>query len=463
MDVDLTTPMEMEIDLAEKVAARAINGPRYTSYPPATRFGAIEEPQVLQALAQLGERQTPVSLYAHLPFCSSLCWYCGCNVVVSRDRKKATPYVDTLATEAVMLAKALGKIPPITELCLGGGSPNFLAPPDLKRLLSALERYLPMLPDARRSVELDPRDSTVEQLQVFRDHGFRSLSVGVQDFHPAVQEAIHRHQSAEQTASLIAAARELGWNDINIDIVYGLPRQTEETFCDTIDRIIELAPDRVSLFGYAHLPERRPHQLLVEKAGRVLDLYERASLLIAANKRFAAAGYLSIGLDHFAKPNSDLARASTEGRLTRNFQGYVPRRADAILGIGATAISTTEELIWQNGDLVEWQRAIESGRFGHARGVHLIYEDRLRRDVIMELMCTGGLDYVAMGKRHHLDFAEHFAKELTQLDTMDELVAVDRQAGALRTTEIGRMLVRNVAMVFDRYLAQSPLPFSSTI
>ncbi|HRC54404.1 MAG TPA: oxygen-independent coproporphyrinogen III oxidase [Kofleriaceae bacterium] len=453
----------MELDLAERVAARAINGPRYTSYPPATRFAEIKDAQVQGALAALGANATPTSLYVHLPFCSSLCWYCGCNVVISRDRKKATPYIDTLATEAVMLAKALGKVPPITELCLGGGSPNFLSPADLQRLLSALERYLPLEPDARRSVELDPRDSTVEQLQVFREHGFQSLSVGVQDFHPAVQEAIHRHQSAEQTAQLIAAARERGWTDINIDIVYGLPRQTEETFCDTIDRIIELAPERVALFGYAHLPDRRPHQLLVEKAGRILDLYERATLLIAANKRFAAAGYVAIGLDHFAKPDSELARASAERRLTRSFQGYAPRRADAILGIGATAISTTEELIWQNGDLVEWQRAIESGHFGQARGVHLIYEDRLRRDVIMELMCTGELDYQAMGKRHHLDFPQHFAKELTQLDTMDELVTVDRAAGALRTTEIGRLLVRNVAMVFDRYLAQSPLPFSSTI
>ncbi len=453
----------MEIDLAERVAARAINGPRYTSYPPATRFGAIDESLVQQALARIGEQQTPTSLYVHLPFCGSLCWYCGCNVVVSRDRKKATPYVDTLATEAVMLARALRKIPPITELCLGGGSPNFLAPADLQRLLSALERYLPMSADARRSVELDPRDSSVEQLQVFRDHGFHSLSVGVQDFNPAVQEAIHRHQSAEQTANLIAAARERGWNDINVDIVYGLPRQTEETFGDTIDRVIELEPDRVALFGYAHLPERRPHQLLVEKAGRVLDLYERATLLIAANRRFAAAGYVAIGLDHFAKPDSELARAAAEHRLTRNFQGYVPRRADAVLGIGATAISTTEELIWQNGDLAEWQRAIESGRFGHARGVHLIYEDRLRRDVIMELMCTGELDYGALGKRHHLDFSQHFAKELEQLDGMAELVAVDRPAGQLRTTEIGRLLVRNVAMVFDRYIGQSPLPFSSTI
>lgn len=453
----------METDLAEQVAARAIQGPRYTSYPPATRFGTIEDEDVQRALASLGSAQTPTSLYVHLPFCSSLCWYCGCNVVVSRDRKKATPYIDTLATEAVMLAKALGKVPPLTELCLGGGSPNFLSPSDMQHLLGALERYLPLAPGARRSVELDPRDSTVEQLEVLRDHGFRSLSVGVQDFHPAVQEAIHRHQSAEQTAKLIAAARERGWNDINVDIVYGLPRQTEETFLDTIESVLALEPDRVALFGYAHLPERRPHQLLVEKAGRVLDLYERASLLIAANRRFAQAGYVAIGLDHFAKPDSELAQASAERRLARNFQGYVPRRADAVLGIGATAISTTEELIWQNGDLVEWQRAIESGKLGSARGVHLIYEDRLRRDVIMELMCTGGLDYAAMGKQHRLDFAAHFSKELAKLDGMDELVEVDREAQKLRTTEIGRLLVRNVAMVFDHYAAKSPLPFSSTI
>jgi oxygen-independent coproporphyrinogen III oxidase len=453
----------MEIDLAERVATRAISGPRYTSYPPATRFGAIEESQVVRALAQIGERQTTTSLYAHLPFCSSLCWYCGCNVVVTRDRRRAAPYIDTLATEAVMLAKALGKVPPITELSLGGGSPNFLAPADIQRLLTSLERYLPLTADARRSVELDPRDSSVEQLQAFRDHGFRSLSVGVQDFAPAVQEAIHRVQSAEQTAGLIQAARELGWLDINVDIVYGLPRQTLETFGATIEQVIALAPDRIALFGYAHLPERRPHQLLVEKAGRVLDLYERATLLIDANRRLAAAGYIAIGMDHFAKPESELARAAAEQRLSRNFQGYVARRADVTLGIGATAISTTDELLWQNADLNDWQRAIEAGRFGHAKGVPLIYEDRLRRDVIMELMCTGGLDYLAMGIRHRVDFLSHFARELESLRAMGELVEVDADTGKLRTTEIGRLLVRNVAMVFDGYAGKAQLPFSSTI
>jgi oxygen-independent coproporphyrinogen III oxidase len=285
----------------------------------------------------------------------------------------------------------------------------------------------------------------------------------VQDFDPAVQEAIHRIQSVAQTAELIQAARDRGWNDINLDIVYCLPRQTIETFATTIDKVIELAPDRVALFGYAHLPERRPHQLLVERAGRVLDLYERATLLIDANRRLIAAGYIAIGLDHFAKPGSDLANAAAEHRLSRNFQGYVSRRADVTLGLGATAISTTDDLIWQNCDLVEWQRAIEGGHFGHARGVPLLHEDRLRRDIIMELMCTGGLDYRALAEQRHLDFDNHFEPELQRLGTMGELVEIDRAAGALRTTEIGRLLVRNVAMVFDSYIAQSPLPFSSTI
>ncbi|MEZ4361537.1 MAG: oxygen-independent coproporphyrinogen III oxidase [Kofleriaceae bacterium] len=453
----------MDLDLAERVATRAISGPRYTSYPPATRFATIDGAQVANALAQIGERQTPTSLYIHLPFCSSLCWYCGCNVVVSRDRQRATPYVDMIATEAVLLANALGKVPPITELCLGGGSPNFLAPPDLQRLLTAIERYLPLTPDARRSIELDPRDANVLQLDVLAQHGFQSLSVGVQDFNPDVQNAINRHQSFEQTSELISAARARGWNDINIDVVYGLPRQTVETFGDTIDQIIALAPDRIALFGYAHLPDRRPHQLLVERAGRVLDLYERASLVLEANRRLAEAGYLAIGLDHFARPGSDLARAAADHRLARNFQGYVARRSEVVLGIGATAISTTDDLIWQNADLTEWRKAISDGHFGFARGVPLVEEDRLRRDVIMELMCNSELDYRSLGERYQVDFAAHFATELQRLETMDELVKVDRDAATLRTTDIGRLLVRNVAMVFDCYAPQSPLPFSSTI
>lgn len=453
----------MDLDLAERVAARAITGPRYTSYPPATRFGELEPAQVERALAQVGERGAPISLYVHLPFCRELCWYCGCNVVVSRDRRRAAPYVDTLATEAVLLARALGTPPPVAELCLGGGSPNFLEPADLQRLLAALERYLPLTADARRSVELDPRDASVAQLDVLRDHGFRSLSVGVQDFHPAVQDVIHRHQSFEQTAGLLRAARARGWNDLNVDMVYGLPRQTMETFESTLDRVIELAPDRIALFGYAHLPDRRPHQLLVTRLHRLPDLYERATLLIAANRRLHAAGYLAIGLDHFARPSSELARAAAERRLSRNFQGYVARRADVTLGLGTTAISTTDELIWQNDELPQWQRAIDARRLAPARGAPLIYEDRLRRDVIMELMCNGDLDYRALGARFHLDFSSHFARELATLQGMPELVELDRQRGTLRTTEMGRLLVRNVAMVFDRYAAGAPLPFSSTI
>lgn len=453
----------MDPDLAARVAARAITGPRYTSYPPATRFGELAPHQVHEALAQVGSRGAPISLYVHLPFCRELCWYCGCNVVISRDRRRAAPYVDTLATEAVLLARALGTPPPVAELCLGGGSPNFLAPAELGRLLTALERYLPLAADARRSVELDPRDASVEQLDLLGAHGFRSLSVGVQDFHPAVQDVIHRHQSAEQTAELIAAARARGWDDVNVDMVYGLPRQTVETFQATLDRVIELRPDRIALFGYAHLPDRRPHQLLVVRNHRLPDLYERASLLIEANRRLRAAGYLAIGLDHFARPSSELARAAAERRLGRNFQGYVARRAEVTLGLGTTAISTTDTLIWQNAELAEWTRGISEGHLAPARGVPLIYEDRLRRDVIMELMCNGELDYRAVGARFHLDFASHFAAELAALQDMTELVELDREHGTLRTTEMGRLLVRNVAMVFDRYAARSPLPFSSTI
>ena len=449
---------------ADEIARHALTGPRYTSYPPATEFSTAVGPEIAAAeLERLGARQAEISLYVHLPFCRSLCWYCGCNVVATRDRARATAYVETLLTELAMIARPLAGAP-ITEIALGGGSPNFLLIPDLRRLTAAMRRYLTVAPEARLSVELDPRDTTVEQLDAFAQAGFTSMSVGVQDFAVEVQDAIHRHQSVEMTRDLLDAARARGLDDINVDIVYGLPRQTQDSFAHTIDSIVALGPDRIALFGYAHLPEKRPHQALVERAGKPLGLEARAELVVDATARLRAAGYVPIGLDHFARPGSPLERAAAEGRLTRNFQGYVVRRADAVVGIGATAISDSGGAFWQGaGDLARWSRALAVGKLPVERGVELDADDRLRREVITRLMCDGAADLIAIGTAHGVDARAYFADEITRLADQGELCAVDDDL-RISTTPLGKVLVRNVAMTFDRYLRNRPAGgFSTTV
>lgn len=447
----------------ERLADLSTRGPRYTSYPPATEMRQLDDAAVRPELARLAASPAPISLYAHIPFCRSLCAYCGCNVIPTRDRSRAAPYVDTLVTELALLASALGPGYPVAEVALGGGSPNFLPAHTIDALSTALRRYFAILPDARLSVELDPRTTTTSELGAFAAAGFRAASVGVQDFASAVQDAIRRHQSVAQTRWLIDAARAAGFTDVNIDIVYGLPHQTEETFVRTLDEVIALAPDRIALFGYAHLPDKLPHQRIVERSGRVLDRYERATLLLLGIQRLTGAGYIHLGLDHFARPGSSLARAAAERRMTRTFQGYVEHRADAILGVGTSAISSTPGLLWQShSDLADWRAAVESGRLPVARGVALDGDDRVRRDAITQLMCDGELDLSTLGEAHHIDARAYFARELADLADLEELAHYEPDTQRIETTPLGRLLVRNVCMVFDRY-HHAAGQFSSTI
>jgi oxygen-independent coproporphyrinogen-3 oxidase len=440
-----------DLDPAACLAEYASRGPRYTSYPPATEFGPVSAERVTRELANIGERHEPVSLYVHVPFCKSLCWYCGCNVIATRNEDRGVAYVDQLATEMALLARPL-RGAPVTELALGGGSPNFLTPRLLRTLFAALDGYFAIAPDARRSIELDPRTTTSAQVDVLAQAKFHSLSMGVQDFSPAVQDAIHRHQTTRQTRWLVDRARGAGFDDINVDIVYGLPLQTETSFAATLAQVIELAPDRVALFGYAHLPSKLPHQALVERAGRVLDRYERATLLLLGIEKLTAAGYLHLGLDHFARPGSRLARAAAEHRMIRTFQGYAEHRADTILGLGVSAISSTPRMHWQShAELPAWERAIDQQVLPVARGFELDDDDRVRRAVIGRLMCDGEVDLGRIGGEHGLDAPAYFARELAALGALGALATYDRGAQTVRTTELGRLLVRNICMVFDRY------------
>jgi oxygen-independent coproporphyrinogen-3 oxidase len=438
-------------DTAACLAEWSSRGPRYTSYPPATSFGLIDEERVRTELTEIASRGEPVSLYVHVPFCKSLCWYCGCNVVPTRDESRGVHYVDDLATEMALVGGLVARAP-VTEIALGGGSPNFLAPRTLRILLAALERYFAVAPDARRSVELDPRSTTASQIELLADFGFSALSVGVQDFAGAVQDAIHRHQSAVQTRWLVDRARGAGFDDINVDIVYGLPRQTEESFRQTLDSVIALRPDRIALFGYAHLPSRLPHQALVERAGRILDRYERATLLLMAIERFTAVGYQHLGLDHFARPGSRLARAAAEHRMVRTFQGYTEHRADSIIGLGTSAISSTPRMHWQNApELATWRDALCSKRLPVVRGFVLDNDDRARAVLIERLMCDGSVDLARLGREHGIDTETYFARELANLEGLQPLATYDVTSKSIQTTNLGRLLVRNVCMLFDRY------------
>lgn len=442
-------------EMAAQIAQQASRGPRYTSYPPATEMRALHAAAVEHELAEIGAAGDAISLYVHVPFCRSLCWYCGCNVIPTRDTERGVAYVEDVGVELARLAQSLGRRMPVAELALGGGSPNFLSPPALERLFALIDQHFALAPDARRSIELDPRTTTSAQLDVLAAAGFRSMSMGVQDFSEAVQDAIHRHQTPLQTRWLVDRARAVGFDDINIDVVYGLPLQTPESFTRTLQAVIDLAPDRIALFGYAHLPERIPHQRLVERAGRILDSNERANLLLDAIAQLTGAGYLHLGLDHFAKPGSPLARAAANHRMVRSFQGYAERRADAILGVGVSSISSTPGLFWQNhAELAPWQAALAEQALPIARGVVLDADDQLRRDVISALMCYGEADLCAIGDAHGIAAASYFAPELTELDvhgSLRELAVYDRQRQVITTTPTGRLLVRNVCMVFDRY------------
>jgi len=440
-----------DVDTAACLAEHASRGPRYTSYPPATEFGPVSRDRVKRELTTIGERQEPVSLYVHVPFCKSLCWYCGCNVIATRSEERGVAYADQLATEMTLLAAPLAGAP-VTEIAIGGGSPNFLAPRTLRTLFAALDRYFNVTPDARRSIELDPRTTTSAQVELLADAQFRSLSMGVQDFSEQVQDAIHRHQTTMQTRWLVDRARAAGFDDINVDIVYGLPLQTEASFATTLASVIELAPDRIALFGYAHLPSKLPHQRLVERAGRVLDRYERATLLLLGIEKLTGAGYIHLGLDHFARPGSRLARAAAERRMIRSFQGYAEHRADAILGLGVSAISSTPRMHWQNHvELPAWEADITQREVPVERGYLLDDDDRLRRAVISTLMCDGEVDLAKLGTAHGVDGPTYFARELASLGEHRELASYDAAAQTVRTTELGRLLVRNVCMVFDRY------------
>ena len=434
-----------------------VAGPRYTSYPTADRFvEAFGEADYLQALEQrrdgLTAKAYPLSLYVHIPFCESLCYYCACNKIITKHHERGEAYLRYLEREVDLNIAHLGQGQMVSQLHLGGGSPTFLSDAELAQLMSMLRRNFQFTPGGEYSVEIDPRTVTRERLAALADQGFNRLSFGVQDFEPAVQKAVHRIQPAEQVFDLVAASRELGFESVNVDLIYGLPMQTPETFERTLGQVVKLRPDRIALYAYAHLPERFKPQRRIHTQ----DLPPAASKLVmlsSAMHVLMEAGYVYVGMDHFALPTDALAVAKRQGRLHRNFQGYSTQPDCDLIALGVSSIGRVGPTFSQNvKTLDEYYDLLNQGRLPVARGMALTRDDLLRRTVIMALMCQGSVLFESIDLSHLVDFKQYFAPELATLATMQEQGLLTMDDSGIYVTELGWFFVRGVAMVFDKYL-----------
>jgi oxygen-independent coproporphyrinogen-3 oxidase len=433
-------------------------GPRYTSYPTADRFaegfGAaqLEAALALRRTAADAGEHAPLSLYVHIPFCESVCYYCACNKVITRHHSRAQEYLLALDAEIDLVVDTIGPQREISQLHLGGGSPTFLSDAEIAHLMAGLRRSFHFAADAEVSIEVDPRTVTGARLEHLRAQGFNRLSFGVQDFDAQVQQAVHRVQSYESVRELIAAARRLGFESINADLIYGLPRQTPESFARTIAQVNELRPDRIALYAYAHLPERFKPQRRIA-AAELPDGAARVAMLGAAMGAFMARGYDYIGMDHFALPEDALAVAKRAGRLQRNFQGYSTRPDCDLVGLGVSAIGRIGDSYYQNAKtLPEYYESLAAHRLPVVRGLVLDRDDRVRRELIMALMCHGRIDFADVRGRLGIEMRRDFAAELARLQPfVDDGLATLDEAG-VTVTHTGWYLVRAIAMVFDKYL-----------
>lgn len=439
--------------IAELLARLDRPGPRYTSYPTAVEFHegftADDYAVRLAEADRLGD--APLSLYVHLPFCRERCLFCGCHVIITPHQHVAAPYLELLKREAAMLASHLPHRRALGQLHLGGGTPTYYAPAQLKDFLSDLLRHFRPLPGAELAVEVDPRVTTTEHLDVLADLGFNRISLGVQDLTPEVQEAINRIQSLEQTAALVEHARRRGFHGINVDLIYGLPLQLPETFERTVDAVIALGVDRAAVYSFAYVPWVRGHQKTIDTE-LLPDATTKLMLFGIARERFLAAGYVPIGMDHFARPEDELARALGESRLRRNFQGYSVVPAEDVIGLGISAIGDVRGAFVQNEKkLSTYEAQVMAGRLPVARGLARSEDDEVRRAVIHDLMCNFHVDTAEIARRFGVDFDRYFAADLELLREPAREGLVSVRPGRIEATPVGELLIRNIAMCFDRY------------
>lgn len=434
-----------------------VPGPRYTSFPTADRFvEAFTTDDYVQALTQrrtgLAARSRPLSLYVHIPFCESLCYYCACNKIITKHHEKAASYLRYLSREVDLHTQYIGQGQTISQLHLGGGSPTFLRDDELRELMAMLRRNFTLAPGGEYSIEIDPRTVDSARLDTLAELGFNRLSFGVQDFDPAVQKAVHRVQPAEQVFALIDAARKCGFDSINIDLIYGLPRQTPESFARTLEQVNQLRPDRIALYAYAHLPERFKPQRRID-AQTLPNAAAKVAMLSRSLVSFLSAGYVYVGMDHFALPDDALAIAKRQGRLHRNFQGYSTQPACDMIGLGVSSIGRVGATYSQNAKtLEEYCDLIDQGRLPVVRGLALSRDDLVRRAVIMSLMCQGQVLFESIDLAYLVDCRNYFTRELEDLQSLVEQGLVTVDDTGIQVTAQGWFFVRAVAMVFDRYL-----------
>jgi oxygen-independent coproporphyrinogen-3 oxidase len=432
-------------------------GPRYTSYPTAPQFSTeFGEAALREVAAASNGDPIPrrLSLYVHVPFCTSPCFYCGCNRVITRDKARADSYLVRLHRETAMMAALFDRDRDVVQCHFGGGTPNFLSPAQLHEFMDALCRHFHFsdAPGRDVSIELDPRFVTVDEVPALAAAGFNRASLGVQDFDPEVQAAVNRVQAVEATLAVIDACRRTGMRSVNVDLIYGLPKQTLHGFSRTLDLVVQARPDRLAVYGYAHLPHLFKAQRRIA-AEQLPDAEARLALLRLAIARLTAAGYVYIGMDHFALPDDDLARAQANGSLHRNFMGYTTHADSDLVGLGVSAISHIGHSFSQNPrDLPAWQAAIDAGRLPVCRGMRLDADDCLRADLIQALMCHGEIPVAALERRYGIDFQDYFAIPLQRLARLAEDGLVTLAPGQIVATAQGRLLLRNIAMCFDRYL-----------
>ena len=434
-----------------------VSGPRYTSYPTADRF--VEAFGYDEYSAALAHRRSgaaamalPLSVYVHIPFCESLCYYCACNKIITKHHERGAPYLNYLAKEVALHVQRIGAGQSVSQLHLGGGTPTFLSDAELGQLMAMLRSNFTLVPGGEYSIEVDPRTVDEARLRMLSALGFNRLSFGVQDFDPAVQKAVHRIQPVENVFALVEAARRIGFESINVDLIYGLPKQTPESFDRTLAQVAELRPDRIALYAYAHLPERfKPQRRII-----AIDLpgaSNKVTMLARSLAAFDAAGYVYVGMDHFALPNDALAVAKRQGRLHRNFQGYSTQPDADLIGLGVSAIGKIGATYSQNAKtLEEYQNLLDHDHLPVVRGLAVSRDDLLRRTVIMALMCQGEVVFQSIELAHLIDFKEYFAAELELLGAMQAQGLVQLDETGIQVTATGWFFVRGVAMVFDKYL-----------
>ena len=450
----INTKIPVDIELLKKYDKAA---PRYTSYPTAPYFHeGIGESEYLDHIrndnANIKDRD--LSLYFHIPFCDTLCYFCGCNMMVTRDQDKIEQYLEYLEKEIQLIKRHIDDDRKVRQLHFGGGTPTHLTPSQIRRLGTIIHRYFDFKEDAEVGVEIDPRELTRDHMVALSEVGFNRCSMGIQDFDPKVQKSVNRIQPENITRDAVNWARELGFTSINLDLMYGLPYQNIKTYSETIDKVINMNPDRLAVFNYAHLPNMIKHQQLIKKEWLPTG-DQKLELLKLSIEKFNDAGYVYIGMDHFAKPNDELTIAMQNGTLYRNFQGYSTHAGINLFAIGITGIGMLSDVYVQNyKKLDDYYKAIDNNQLPIMRGVSLNEDDQLRREVITELMCNFKLDKSRFESKYQIQFDAYFADALMNLRSLEEDGLIELGKEQMKVTDFGRLLIRNIALYFDYYLMQ---------